>query len=237
MGNGGGVIAGQFGSHSDATQVSYSTAIGGGTVTIGILDSEVNKVAAANAASSGVASMPDLMATISVPVGGATFGLGAVTKQTRGSNSGSENGYAIGATLGLAPAAGVTMGIEGGYASGALGYLGTGGVASSVSGNLGAVGDVDDMDDVTEANTGYTVSGYASVAAGKGTINLYAGYTVLSEAATAGIDLTSTAFEIDYAYTVAKGLTITPAVAYMSADDGTISENATVAVIRIQRDF
>ena len=61
MGNGGGVIVGTFGSHSDATQVSYSTAIGGGTVTLGLLDSGANDVQSTN---TGVASMPDLMATI-----------------------------------------------------------------------------------------------------------------------------------------------------------------------------
>ena len=237
MGNGGGVAVGAFGSHTSATQISYSAAIGGGTVTLGILNASDNDVTGLAAANSGVASMPDLMATISVPVGGATLGLGVVSHETRGDTAGSVSGYAVGATLGLSPAAGVSMGIEGGYASGALGYLGTATVAEGVDASITQVYDANlSTGTVGDANTGYVVSGYANFAAGKGTLTLIAAYTALSDN-TNNLDVTSTSFEIDYALSVAKGLTITPAVAYISADDGTTSENAAVAYIRIQRDF
>jgi len=238
MGNGGGVANGNFGSHTDATQVSYSAAIGGGTVSVGIVDSSANLVKDSSFTNTGVASTPDIMAKISIPVGGATLGLGVVSHETRGNSSGSASGYAVGATLGLSPASGVSVGIEGGYASGALGYLGTAGAATAVSADIAQVGDavLTAAGVVGDANTGYNVSGYASFAAGKGSINLFAGYTVLSDE-TANIDVSATSFEIDYAMAVAKGLTITPGVAYISADDGTTSANATVAVIRIQRDF
>jgi len=229
MGNGGGLVAPTFGSHGDSTQVSYSAAIGGGKVTIAVLDADANSN---DSSASGVAQIPDLMATISVPMGGATLGLGAVMHEARDAN-GATSGYAIGATLGFAPAAGVSMGIEGGYASAALGYLGTSGAASGL--DPANITDVPDSVAGVES-TGYVVSGYASFEAGKGTINLYGGYTVLSDATE---DVTASTIELDYAYTVASGLTITPGVAYIMADEsaGGESANTTVAVIRIQRDF
>jgi len=233
MGNAGGYIAPSFGSHSDSTQLSYSTALGGATLTVGVLNPGDND---RNSANTGVSQMPDLMAKISVPLGGATLGLGVVSHETNGGTSGSETGYAVGATLGLSPAAGVSMGIEGAYSSGALGYLGTAGAASGIDSDILDVYDTNDSLVVAKANTGYVVSGYMSAAAGKGTLGLVASYTSLSNETTL-VDVTGTSVELNYALTVAKGLTVTPAVGYMSGDDGVDSETTTIAVIRIQRDF
>ena len=236
MGNGGGLIAPAFGSHSDSTQLSYSTALGGATLTVGVLNAGDND---RNSTNTGVAQMPDLMAKISLPLGGATLGLGAVSHQTYGGTSGSESGYAVGATLGLSPAAGVSMGIEGAYASGALGYLGTAGAASGIDSDILDVYDTNDSLVVSKANTGYVVSGYMSAEVGKGTLGLVASYTSLSNETTL-VDVTGTSVELNYALTVAKGLTVTPAIAYMTGEDSDTtadSSNTTIAVIRIQRDF
>jgi hypothetical protein len=233
MGNAGGYIAPSFGSHTDSTQLSYSTALGGATLTVGVLNPGDND---RNSLNTGVAQMPDLMAKISLPLGGATLGLGVVSHETNGGTSGSETGYAVGATLGLSPAAGVSMGIEGAYSSGALGYLGTAGAASGIDSDILDVYDTNDSLVVAKANTGYVVSGYMSAAAGKGTLGLVASYTSLSNETTL-VDVTGTSVELNYAISVAKGLTVTPAVAYMSGDDGVDSENTTIAILRIQRDF
>ena len=230
MGNGGGLIANDFGSHSGATQLSYSAALGGSTLKLSVVNSNVNVV---NSATSAPVA-PDMMVTISVPLGGATLGLGAVSHVTSGTTSGSENGYAVGATLGFAPAAGISMGIEGGYADGALGYLGTATQAASIDSTIEDIYDTDSPTAVTDSNTGYVVSAYMSAAAGPGSIGLLGSYTVLSDS---NSDTTGTAVELNYAWTVAKNLTVTPAIAYLTADDGTDTANTTKAVIRIQRDF
>jgi len=153
------------------------------------------------------------MAKISVPLGGATLGLGVVSHETNGGTSGSETGYAVGATLGLSPAAGVSMGIEGAYAIGALGYLGTAGAASAIDSDILDVYDTNDALAVVKANTGYVVSGYMSAAVGKGTLGLVAAYTSLTNETTI-VDVTGTSVELNYAWAVAKGLTITPAIAH-----------------------
>ena len=175
-----------------------------------------------------------MMVTISVPVGGATLGLGAVSHTTSGTVSGSQNGYAVGATLGFAPAAGISMGIEGGYADGALGYLGTAAEAAGIHYSIEDIYDVDSLTAVTDTNTGYVVSAYMSAAAGPGSIGLLGSYTVLSDS---NSDTTGTSVELNYAWTGAKNLTVTPAIAYLTADDGTDTANTTKAILRINRDF
>ena len=236
MGSGAGLIASDFGSHTSSTQLSYSVALGGATLNIGILNAADNDVILA--AHTGVANMPDLMATISVPIGGATLGLGAVSHQTRGATSGSSSGYAVGATLGFTPATGVTMGIEGAYADGALGYLGTATQAASIDSDILDVYDVDTLTPlvITSSNTGFVVTALMSAEVGKGTVGLTGSYTKLTDTYS-DTDVTGTAVELNYAWTVAKNLTVTPAIAYLTADDETDTASTTVAVIRINRDF
>jgi len=236
MGSGAGVIAYDFGSHSDSTQLSYSAALGGATLTLGIYNSADNDLQIST--QTGVASVPDMMVKVSIPMGSATLGLGAVSHQTRGGTSGSESGYAVGATLGFTPATGVTMGIEGAYADGALGYLGTATQAAGIDNDILDVYDTNTTLPlvVTSSNTGYVVSALMSAEVGKGTVGLVGSYTVITDTA-ANADVTGTAVELNYALTVAKNLTVTPAVAYLTADDGTDTANTTIALIRIQRDF
>jgi len=230
MGNGGGYIASDFGSHTSATQLAYSMALGGSTLAVSVVNSNVNVVSSATTAPVA----PDMMVTISVPLGGATLGLGAVSHVTSGTTSGSENGYAVGATLGFAPAAGISMGIEGAYADGALGYLGTATQAASIDSTIEDIYDTDSATAVTDSNTGYVVSAYMSAAAGPGSIGLLGSYTVLSDS---NSDTTGTAVELNYTWTVAKNLTVSPAIAYLTADDGTDTANTTKAILRINRDF
>jgi hypothetical protein len=230
LGNGGGLAFGTFGSHSSATQLSYTASVGAGSVTFAILDSEAN----ARNNDTGVAQMPDLALTTSIPMGAATLGLGAVSHQTVGSAAGSENGYAVGATLAIVAAPGTTVGIEGAYADGALGYLGNVFEAADVDISISETYDVVGTSTVTATNTGYNLSAYLAQSLGKGTLNAIGTYTSVNDGTA---DTTFQGLELNYAYAVVKGLTVTPAIAYLAAERLTVSESTTVAYLRIQRDF
>jgi len=193
----------QMGYDPSATGVKYSLPVGSSTFTL----------AAENATNdSGFTSKtPDLIGRLSTSVAGAKFNLVGVSHQN---SVGS--GYAVlaSASMGMGP---MGVGAWGGTSQGSIAHTGTQTTLTT---------DVSSAKMVTGTAYGATVS----YAAGPGT---FAVDVATSSASVSGATYSSTVWAAQYAFSPAKGITITPE--YLnSAVEGTTSNTA---YLRIQRDF
>jgi len=210
---GGGVINGiQYGGGGTG-RLSYSA----NGFTVGITEAQDNND---NDGEMG-SSRPDIFATYSMKAGAVAVDLGAVSHEVVGSASGSANGYALvgHASFAAGPA---TVNGYAAYAQGASAYLGVDTGADQIV--------ADSSTTSSELSNGSNLAAWIDVPVGAGTLDLYMGrYSVTQDATTTS----ATQYEVSYAFSPVKGLTVTPALAQTTTDGDT----ANSAFLRIQRDF
>lgn len=193
----------QLGYDPSATGMKYSMALGSATVTVAAEE--------ATNTNSYTAKNPDLIAKLSTTVAGAEVSLVGASHQ----NSVGQ-GYAF-LAAGKFSGGPATFGIWGGTSQGASAYTGTQStLAADVSG--------------TTQVTGTAFGASVAFAAGSGTLGVDA---VQSNLSASGSTYSTTAYGVNYALAVAKGLTVTPEFQYSSVE-GTASNTT---YLRIQRDF
>jgi len=195
----------QLGYDPSATGMKYSMPLGSTTVTVAAEE--------ATNTNSYTAKNPDLLLKVSTSIAGASVDLVGASHQ----NSAGQ-GYAF-LAAGKFAGGPATFGIWGGTSQGAVTYTGaqstTNATYDVVSGSM---------------TTGTAFGGSVAFAAGNGTLGLDA---VQSNVSVSGTTYSTTAYGVQYALAVAKGLTVTPEFQYSSVE-GTASNTT---YLRIQRDF
>lgn len=198
----------QTGYDPSATGMKYSMALGSTTVTVAAEEATNNN------GSSYTAKNPDVLLKVSTNLVGASVDVVAASHQ----NSVGQ-GYAV-LAAGKFVGGPATFGIWGGTSQGAVAYTGTQTASTNyaydvVSGSM---------------TTGTSFGGSVAFAAGQGTLGIDA---VQSNVSVSGATQSTTAYGVQYALAVTKGLTVTPEYQYSN-----LNNSATNTVyLRIQRDF
>ena len=229
-----------------ANALSYTASLGSAGSLIFSLEDATNRSSYAatggkydgtGTAKVGASQIPDMVGAWKIKVGDVELKLAAATHQIYGKNNGALQGYA-GMFYAKMPVSKETTLIgEVVGTRGANSYLGVADLVKNY--------DVNSADtDISSSSmaAGYNLIGGVSQVAGPGLFNLFATLGGVEKmSSTAGTETSTpirvTQYEMNYNYNVAKGFVVTPALAFTHKDDNGSITDATIAQLRIQRDF
>ena len=204
----------QIGGSYTVNTLLYTAAMGSSSLSMGV-ESAVNSVAG-----SYDTWRPDIVAALSTNAGPATLSVAALSTAPRAAavDTGAEgNGYAVSGLAKVAAGPG-SIGIYGAYAYGASRVAGVSGITDFDGTNYSKVS---------------AIGVKGTMPLGNGNIILLAGQENSSTAESPAVTTTTTKYALQYAITVAKGLTVKPELA--TSNNGTTTTNG--GYLRIQRDF